>query len=170
MTGWGVCGDRRSGRKAGRARCKRARPLGTRYKRAPTGLAVPALVERLDVIAQHVRQHLIGSFAHHMETGSLAGCQQRFNRGDGFAHQAGGITVRFQPDEELFGLAFRRTDLQPDRFVLAGEILPGSRDEPRVLARGRAHGDAHDLGQAIRTHRVGILKRRAVLGAAGIDV
>jgi hypothetical protein len=29
---------------------------------------------------------------------------------------------------------------------------------------------AHELDQAIRTHRIGILKQRAILGAAGIDV
>jgi hypothetical protein len=30
--------------------------------------------------------------------------------------------------------------------------------------------DASDLDHAIRTHRIGILKQRAILGAAGIDV
>ena len=34
------------------------------------------------------------------------------------------------------------------------------KDDPAVL----------DLEHAIRTHRIGILKQRAVLGAAGIDV
>ncbi|WP_267360052.1 MULTISPECIES: hypothetical protein [unclassified Methylobacterium] len=51
-------------------------------------------------------------------------------------------------------------------------------DEQVIAALARAVAILHeandpgalDLEHAIRTHRVGILKRRAILGAAGIDV
>jgi hypothetical protein len=37
-----------------------------------------------------------------------------------------------------------RDDLEPDRLVLAREILPGGRDQPRILARHRTHRDSQD--------------------------
>jgi hypothetical protein len=44
-------------------------------------------------------------------------------------------------------LSVRRDDLEPDRLVLAREILPGGRDQPRILARHRTDRDPQDRGR-----------------------
>jgi hypothetical protein len=54
-------------------------------------------------------------------------------------------------------------------ILLDEQVIAALAQAAAVLREENAPG-VLDLEQAIRTHRIGILKQRAVLGAAGIDV
>lgn len=71
----------------------------------------------------------------------------------------------------------RITDIQTDRLrrrialtiALDEQVIEALAIAAAVLRDGNDPG-ASDFDDAIRTHRIGILKQRAILGAAGIDV
>lgn len=71
----------------------------------------------------------------------------------------------------------RTTDIRADRLhrrialtiALDEQVIEALAITAATLRNGSDPG-ASDLDQAIRTYRISIMKQRAVLGAAGIDV